>query len=365
MEHIEDDFYSDALVDFSGFCKTLGGLSSSFSLLEFVDYCAILEGMVLHDRLIVIGNSYGIEKWNELLDPLEKAGVIHKYGKSTKIFSPGEPPGQVRSEVDFNVESMNRRYKRNKIARSTHTDSWYEAGRLLGAEKQLGCTSLSLIRQGPYYEKYSQARPQHTVTNLLAKYRDLSDALLEIRKQNRLLYDQFILVPIPPIPLLAFKRSKSFDEILVRTLEIREDFRKLRESLRLLRADLHDETIPPVKKKMIINSWQKSWKTLGKYYEQSSFVEIGNRALDVPDLNKAIDDIGIDSVKLTSILKLLLSASSKLYYSWRVRILHDIARKYLQAPDSELNHEIYKLFGTTVEAQDLTELHNWLSGTKV
>jgi hypothetical protein len=37
----------------------------------------------------------------------------------------------------------------------------------------------------------------------------------------------------------------------------------------------------------------------------------------------------------------------------------------LQAPDSELNHEIYKLFGTTVEAQDLTELHNWLSGTKV
>ncbi len=356
-----DRYYSDALVDFSGFGKTIGDLSSSFSLLEFLDYCAVLEGIVLHDRLIVIGAFKHFEKWNDFFNLLEREGVILRYGKNTKIISPGERPSQFINERDFNVDSTNRRHKRHRIARSTHMDSWYEVGRLLRAEKQLGCTSLSLIRQRPYYEKYSQAKSQHTVTNLSAKYRQLSDALLEIRKQNRLFYDEFIFVPIPPIPLLALKRSKSFDEVLSRTLEIRDDFRKLRESLRNLRADLHDETIPPVKKKRIIQSWQKSWQTLSSYNEQSSYIEIGNRALDIPDLNKAIDDFGIDAVKLTSILKLLLSVSSKLFYSWKVRILHNIAKKYLRTPDSELNHELYRIFGTTVKSQDLIALNNWLS----
>lgn len=48
-------FYSDALVDYSGLSKTLGDLGHGFSLLEFLDLCAVLEGIVLHDRLVVVG----------------------------------------------------------------------------------------------------------------------------------------------------------------------------------------------------------------------------------------------------------------------------------------------------------------------
>lgn len=361
MEH---EYYSDAVVDFSGFGKTIGDLQSSFSLLEFLDYCAIMEGLVLHDRLIVVGANNGLDKWKEFLKPLEANGILVIPKDKTPVAAPGGRPDQFQNERDYNIDSLNKRHMSHKIARSTHLDSWYEVGRLLGAEAQFGCTSLSLIRQRPYYEKYSQAKPQHTVTNLSARYRELSDTLLEIRKQNRLMYESFMFVPIPPVPLMALKRSNSFEEVLTRTLEIRDDFNELRASLRNLRADLYDETIPPLKKKNIIQKWQKSWHTLQSYKESSSYVEIGNKALDVPDLNKAIDDLGIDTVKLTSLLKVMVAVSSKAFYRWRVRILHEIAKKYLKTSDSELNHQIKRLFGASIEIHDIHELERWLSVKK-
>jgi hypothetical protein len=357
------EHFSDAIVDFSGFSKTIGDLQSSFSLLEFLDYCSVMEGIVLHDRLIAVGDTQNTERWKNLVSPLENAGVIVYPEKKSRPIHPGERPTHLTNERKYNVDALQRRRRDHRVARSTHMDSWYETGRLLGAEADFGCTALSLVRQRPYYEKFSQAKPQHTVTSLSAKYKTLSDSLLEIRKLNRVPYESYLFVPIPPVPLLALKRSRSFDDVLQRTLEIRDDFRKLRESLTTLRADLYDDSIPPLRKQSLIQSWRKSWDTLGEF-SGSSYVEIGNRALDLPNLNGAIDDFGIDSLKLDSALKLLLSTGTKLFFKWRVRVLHDIANKYLRTPDSELNREVRRLFGANVDPDDLRALHNWLHESK-
>lgn len=158
--------YSDALVDYSGLSKTLGDLGHSFSLLEFLDLCAVLEGIVLHDRLVVVGGdslvsgpldtqphqqsvpsrqtlpgvvrSQGMERWRSLVKPLVDAGVLVAAPR-TRPGNAGPKPADSAGERGFNVRAHLSRGSAPMIARSTELDSWYEAGRLIGAEQDLGC----------------------------------------------------------------------------------------------------------------------------------------------------------------------------------------------------------------------------------
>ena len=78
--------HSDALVDYSGLSKTLGDLGHSFSLLEFLDLCAVLEGIVLHDRLVVVGGN------SLLANPLEtqpRQSPPSRHATSRLVPSPG------------------------------------------------------------------------------------------------------------------------------------------------------------------------------------------------------------------------------------------------------------------------------------
>ncbi len=157
--------YSDALVDYSGLSKTLGDLGHSFSLLEFLDLCAVLEGIVLHDRLVVVGGdslvtqpvetqrakvgqhasssdarpsrvvpSPGMERWRSILKPLVDADVLVAAPR-TRPGNPGPKPAVAAGECGFNARAHVRRGSVPMLARSTELDSWYEAGRLLGAEQ--------------------------------------------------------------------------------------------------------------------------------------------------------------------------------------------------------------------------------------
>jgi hypothetical protein len=59
------EYYSDALIDTSAISKTIAsvvtgttwssaGSRRDLPLLEFLDFCSLVEGIVLHDRLIAI-----------------------------------------------------------------------------------------------------------------------------------------------------------------------------------------------------------------------------------------------------------------------------------------------------------------------
>jgi hypothetical protein len=63
-------YYSDALVDTSAIYKTIAsvitcstwasqGLSRDAPLMEFLDFCSLVEGIVLHDHLIAIKSAAG------------------------------------------------------------------------------------------------------------------------------------------------------------------------------------------------------------------------------------------------------------------------------------------------------------------
>jgi hypothetical protein len=242
------------------------------------------------------------------------------------------------------------------LAKSTELDSWYEAGRLLGGEQELGCPSLALIRQRPFYERGGEAKPRHTVCDLMGRYQDLASALVALRASTRLSMAPFLEVPIPPLPLVVLKLCSSYEDIVPRVLDIRDDYSDLRTSLRSLRSDLADDTLSPKKKLAVIASWQRSWATLRRYGEASGHVEFATNAPDIPDLNSAIDGVGLDSVRLSELLKVAIQKATHAFYSWRVRVLHRVARRYLATPDSELGAQVERLFRTRVTPEQLEAL---------
>jgi hypothetical protein len=344
-----------------------------------------LEGIVLHDRLVVVGGdsllsspadtqrpqvrqshpsrlaaapivpSPGIERWRNLVKPLVDAGVLVPAPR-TRLGNPGPRPADATGERCFNIRAQVRRGLAPMLARSTELDSWYEAGRLLGAEQDLGCPPLALIRQRPFYERGGQTKPRHTVCDLMGRYQDLASVLVDLRTQTRLSMAPFIEVPIPPLPLVVLKLCSSYEDIVPRALDVREDYADLRSSLRSLRSDLADDSLSPKKKLSTISSWQHSWATLRSYSEGSSNVEFASNALDIPDLNSAIQGVGFDSVQLSELLKIAVERGTRAFYSWRVRVLHRVARRYLATPDSELGAQVERLFRTRVTPEQLQAL---------
>jgi len=45
-------YISKALIDWNDFGKTIGDVNGGFSLLEFLDYCTVLEGIILYYELV-------------------------------------------------------------------------------------------------------------------------------------------------------------------------------------------------------------------------------------------------------------------------------------------------------------------------
>lgn len=355
-----DEYHSVALVDYSGLGKTINDLRGSFSLLEFLDLCAILEGVVLHDRLIVVQEHNAPERWQDLLKPLYEGGVILPEPTETPAIAPGPRPERFQDQRQYNSAALSMRQRGHPFQKSTLLDSWYETGRLLGAEREYGCSPLPLIRQRPFYEKYGQTYERHTVCNLFGRYRELAEALASIRSESRLTLVPYTVVPIPPIPLLVLQLCRSYDDVLPRVLDIREDYTKLRTSLCGLREELADESVPPMKKLKAIRSWRRSWATLEEYDQKAGMLEIADNALDIPDLNNAIDSIGLDVVRLDKLLQVALAASRRAFHKWRIRLLHKAAKNYLRTPDSDLNNQIYRLFGRRIHPNELAELEvNW------
>ena len=68
-------YVSKALVGWSGFGKTIGDVQGGFSLLEFLDYCTVLEGIILYDELVPVGGKIK-GKWEAEINLLQTAGVL-------------------------------------------------------------------------------------------------------------------------------------------------------------------------------------------------------------------------------------------------------------------------------------------------
>jgi len=360
-------------------------------LLEFLDFCSLAEGIVLHDRLIAIKPAAGrlpqarlqlgefrsqkkpeshddhsalrpkslrrpmkpadtridssmVENWNEFLKPLVASGVLVEEPGYARPVSIGERPERYRDHLSRSGPSL------------LHEDAWHETGRLLGGERTYNCSALPMLRQRFFYERFGNTREEHSVWSLVGQYRSLGDALLKLRESTCVGLTSYVIAPIPPIALLLLERSRNPEELLQRSLELRDDYADLRQSLSSLRADLADPYVTPHEKMRAISSWKKSWETLDRYKKAPSRIEIGSTSTEFIDFGSIRDGLGFDSLNVQKIIEELISSGVRAAYSWRVRFLHQVARRYLATPDSAIHDGFYRLFGRHIQREDLRRI---------
>jgi hypothetical protein len=395
-------YYSDAVVDTSAIHKTIAsvitcstwtskGLSRTAPLMEFLDFCSLVEGIVLHDHLIAIKSEAGktrevglhlgefssqnkleshdnnlawrpeslqrpkhltkntikssdVANWNEFLKPLVAAGVLVEEPGYASPLSIGDRPERCKDHLSGSSSSL------------LHEDAWFETGRLLGGERAYKCSALPMLRQRFFYEKYGNTKEEHSVWNLAGQYKSIADALTKLRESTCVGLRSYALAPIPPIALLLLERSRNPGELLQRSLELRDDYADLRQSLSALRADLADPGVVPNAKLRAIKSWKKSWESMDRYKNEPSRIEIGITSTGYIDFGNSLDGLGFDSLNVQKIIERLMAFGVRSAYSWRVRLLHQAARQYLSTPDSVLLDGFYRLFGRHIQREDLSRI---------
>ena len=348
----EEKFLSTALVDYSGLGKTVNYLFTGIrglSIVTFLDFCTILEAVILYDKLIVVGDPK--KENSNFFGPLQelvKNGILTHESQRSRIAKIPRPFSREQRANHFYSF-----HRPNKDELINIEDAWFETGRIIGAEREYGCSALALLRQKPIYEKYAYVPEEHSVCDLIGHYESLKEALLNIRRSTS--YSKYIIVPIPPISLMVLQNSQNSYEIFQIALDLRDKYKNLRNSLKQLREDLADDSIAPKKKLKLIESWERSWKTLEKY-QQWSFFEIANTTNQIVNIDKALDNFDINSLRIDKIIQLLLSYGENIYRSWRIRVLHNTARNYLSTPNIEINKEIRRLFHYEISEKDIEQL---------
>lgn len=343
-------YVSKALVDWSGFGKTIGDVQGGFSLLEFLDYCTVLEGIILYDELVPVGGRIK-DKWDAEINLLQAAGVLSREDVKSM-------PADIGPRPDERNRWQNSRINPS-IARSSLVDSWYETGRLIGAEKVTGISSLPLLRQRSTYEKFALVKEEHTFCNLIAQHKNLSHSLQELRRNARFSIVPYYVVPIPAVPLMVLERSIRKEDFLQSALEIREEFASLRSSLTELRELLDSPDVSLSEKIKYRSSWEKVWGTLGKYKDSPYSFDLADASKDKVSLERSLDGIGMDSLSLTKIVEKAISEASELFRQKRIRMLHKAAKNYITSSDGHINRQITRLYQCEVSERDFKYLEQY------
>lgn len=338
-------YSSQALVDYSGLGKTVRGIRESFSMPNFFDFCSFIEGVILYDKLMLVGSlearakvpAGAVNNIDEALKPLLHEMILIEDEGELQALDLGTPPS---------------RKTRDRKTKMSVQDAWYETGRLLAAEQKYRIPSLPLLRQKVFYEKTAHVVEDHSICDLFGKHKDLDSVLSRIRKSTLLPTAEYISVPIPTLPLAVLQRSRNIADLPIVTLEVRDEYKPLRASLRDLRQTLADLSIAPSEKLRAIESWMKSWKTLARYESQASFFEMATASNNMIDISKSLGGIGLDSIKWSKIIETIIGLFEKSFYEWRIRQLHKSAKNYLATSEVEFSKEIYRLFGYQISDVD-------------
>ena len=349
---------SSAIVDSSGLLKTLqgalqGGYRREEQLLTILDFLALAEGVVLNDKLVVVEAGLGFNSgnnrhsrsgtddedlgWHELIRPLEEAGIID--AKPVAIKAKRLPDQDARrSGVD--------------------QDAWFETGRIVAAEKELKIPALPMMRQRAVYQTFSNSTLHHCTTDLVGKYEDLKDALMEFRF-HRELKGQFITLPIPPIGMKVLSRCENREDLVNGILELRDEYAALRKALRNLREDLADPHISPAKKSNLLAKWVKSWNTLATYDDHLSMIELANTTTGMLDSERELAANAAAAVTLNQegLLSALMSRGIEAISAWRVRVLHQTAKHYLNTTDHTMAKRTESVFGVQLSRDAIESLN--------
>lgn len=346
---------STVLVDAAALTRSLSCVHRDFSILEFLDLCTAIEAIVLNDLITVLDPSSELTDSNQEMKLLEKHGVLQSMDSGVKSADDGSVVNSLRKKMSGLMDIG--LLPKSPLGKTTFGDAFREATVVSEAERRLQISALPLRRFSCFYEPKVLVREEHTACDLVTNYDILSRDLRKGRSLYQYPIADYIIAEIPPMPIIALGRSQTRERLLETVLELRDEYSSLRTSLSQLRATLGNAEVTPIEKQRHLRSWARSWRTLEKY-GPPTHIAVANTIQSAIDVDRSVDGKYLD-LNLNKLTSLAINSAREEWHKWRVRILHDAAKQYLNTSDGIIYRETQRLFGHELSANDLQQLKEW------
>lgn len=147
------------------------------------------------------------------------------------------------------------------LTAATPQDATYEIARLQGAEVAFKIPAPAFLGHLQHFSQRSRPAVDNAICDLAAQYNKIKDFAEEVIWKHacraRLRH-----VSIPSIALEILKTCRSPDQIVDRTLDMRNEFRGLRQKMNELARILSDPSLGVERYLSLTKKWEEEWNTL-------------------------------------------------------------------------------------------------------
>lgn len=238
-------------IDTSALAKTAFSLSQKFSLVEFIDFCSLIEQLVLRDALILTGSANAVQKCMlERIQPWLKSGaIILAHEKPRPVKLPNlEKVNLLGAHPDFADHDKTRQ-----------NDARYETSRLIAAQECFQRPAMPLVRNYRDFDEYVKPDICQMAFNLAAKYEEQVQQIHNFKIHINQHVPNYTQIQFPPIAIQILKEAKSFDDLVKLALQFRSRYQQLRHKINELEESQRDPALSVIEKQNELNGWVESW----------------------------------------------------------------------------------------------------------
>lgn len=243
------------LLDANATGRTFSELGNNFLPVDFFDLCSMIEEMVMRNGIVLVGKYDRLKRpYREALEPFRRDGVFIVCIERASIKKLAQVPQDV-------LDASRHVHNAGMTSSSVH-DSNMEVTRLLGAEASWSVPTIPLLRHLHNYGFTRRRDVDHTVCDLSARFEDLR-TMLEEKLRFEAQHTRTEKVRVPLLAMEVLRRARHFDDLPNAILEVRYDFRKLREAATSLAVQLNDPETNYDDYLRQVRDWNRRWQDVG------------------------------------------------------------------------------------------------------
>lgn len=243
------------LLDANATGRTFFELGNHFLPVDFFDLCSMIEEMVMRNGIVLVGKYDKLKRdYRKALEPFRRDGVFIVCMERAAIKKLGEVPKGI-------LDASRHVHAAGMTSSSIH-DSNMEVTRLLGAEATLNLPTIPLLRHLHNYGFTRRRDVDHTICDLSARFEDLS-AMVEEKLRFEAQNTKTEQVRVPLLAMEVLRRVQHFDDLPNAILEVRYEFRRLREAATTLAAKMNDPATNYESYLDNVRDWNRRWQDVG------------------------------------------------------------------------------------------------------
>jgi hypothetical protein len=366
----------DVLVSLGDILPDLEHLQRHFDIIDFLDVCAMIETVVIHEKLICVGPNAD-RGARDLLAPLINNDILLPY----RFESPSPMVG-MQSIMGHERAKEVLDFLPTYISAEDNDLFPLIAGWAIGIlmdfvlEQKLEIP-LALSAHGlPLYtalnfNKEDQKFIRGLRGSLATSYGDMKTHVMSKIKS----LEQEPVLVLPPLALEVLGATERLDALMKILLDKRLEYEKLRSRITEIDTTLRSRDKSYASRLREESKLVRSLRELiprDKSEEMTYFTEIDSKFVEAVKTEARIDGFSMSAADLPKILSVLLKLAENIFWKSRLGPLHATRRRYLEYAGTEVNRVTQRLFGHELTPKDLQRaqryeitIQRWKEGGRV